>query len=203
MVISDIPQPLTLRERTRQAVRHSIQETASVLFAQHGYEATTVDQIARTAGMSERSFFRYFASKEDLVIGELAGLTSEVVETFRARPAEEDLWAALRQCFTVFYQLYDDSDPRGTRPLHVLIDTSPALSAAYLLAQSRLRLQLTAIARKRTALPGLASPSDPRLDAVVGAGIACLEAAERAWLASNIKTDFSDLLDQAMQHLDL
>ena len=202
MTTIDVPPPLTLRERTRQAVRHSILETASLLFAQQGYEATTVEQIARTAGMSERSFFRYYASKEDLVIGELTRLATEVVENFRARPAPEDLWTSLRRCFTVFHRLYDSSDPRNTRPVRVLIDTSPALRAAYLLAQSQLRRELTAIAREHTTVPALATPSDPRLDAVVGAGFACLEASELAWLASDRSIDFPDLLDRAMKHLN-
>ena len=57
-----------LRERKKQKTRWAIQEHALRLFAEQGYEATTVDQIAAAAEISPSTFFRYFPTKEDLVI---------------------------------------------------------------------------------------------------------------------------------------
>jgi AcrR family transcriptional regulator len=60
-----------LREITRRAVRAQIADTAMALFVAHGFEQTTVDQIAAAVGISTRSVFRYFATKEDMVVGHL------------------------------------------------------------------------------------------------------------------------------------
>lgn len=191
---------LTLRERTRRAVRMVIEESAWELFDKQGYEATTVGQIARTAGMSERSFFRYFASKEDLVMGVLHALGAEVTAGFRARPADEDVWVALGAALRVCCRLYDEPDSLSPRPIHDLIGASPTLSAAFQVGRANLQRELTVIARERASDSAVASPADPRLDAVVGSGLACLEAAERAWLYGPPEVEFAHLLDLALRY---
>ncbi|HVW07472.1 MAG TPA: TetR/AcrR family transcriptional regulator [Bryobacteraceae bacterium] len=57
----------TLQERKQQLVRQAIWDAATDLFAEKGYDETTVDDIALKAGVSRRSFFRYFSSKNDLM----------------------------------------------------------------------------------------------------------------------------------------
>lgn len=67
-VIPDAPDALpTLQLRKQQFVRDAIWDAAIDLFAEKGFDETTVDDIARAAGVSRRSFFRYFASKNDLM----------------------------------------------------------------------------------------------------------------------------------------
>src|ERR1022692_4783948 len=64
------------RARKQQAVREIIWEAAIDLFEQKGYDETTVDEVAQAAGISQRSFFRYFATKGDLMAlcaGDLRG----------------------------------------------------------------------------------------------------------------------------------
>ncbi|WP_207620961.1 TetR/AcrR family transcriptional regulator [Streptosporangium minutum] len=58
--------PLTLRQRNRLAAMHHIIETAMDLFDEHGYSAVTVEQVAAAAGVSPRTFYRYFGTKEGL-----------------------------------------------------------------------------------------------------------------------------------------
>lgn len=66
-VLSATP-PLDLRARRRNATRIEIREAALALFEQQGVDHTTSEQIARAAGISQRTFFRYFATKEECVL---------------------------------------------------------------------------------------------------------------------------------------
>src|SRR5690242_10152847 len=90
-----------LRERTRRAVRKEIAEAAGALFAERGYEATTIDHIAAAVGMSQRSVFRYFATKEELVLGKFDFVVEEMLDVLRARPADEPVWTSLHRVFDV------------------------------------------------------------------------------------------------------
>jgi AcrR family transcriptional regulator len=63
-----VKESISLRERTRRAVRAELIRTGMDLFASQGYEETTIAQVAQAAGMSERSFFRYFSSKRELAL---------------------------------------------------------------------------------------------------------------------------------------
>lgn len=83
-----------LRERKKARTRDAIQEAALRLFLEQGYAATTVEQIAAAADVSERTFFRYFATKADTVSYDL--VEPMVAESFVAQPAELSPTAALR-----------------------------------------------------------------------------------------------------------
>lgn len=68
------PQPLGLRERKRLATRRAIQHAALTVVAERGFENATVDEISRVADVSPRTFFNYFPSKEDAILGETPSL---------------------------------------------------------------------------------------------------------------------------------
>jgi AcrR family transcriptional regulator len=67
-----------LRERKRRETLQRIAETALKLFIAHGYEATTLDAIAEASGISRRTFFYYFKSKEEIVLAWQDGLAEEI-----------------------------------------------------------------------------------------------------------------------------
>lgn len=75
------------RERKKARTRQRLQEEALRLFIERGYEATTVEQIAAAAGVSHMTFFRYFPTKEDVVLSD--SYDPLLVAAIQARPRSE------------------------------------------------------------------------------------------------------------------
>lgn len=73
----------SLRQRNRERTRDELQSAALALFAVHGFAATTVEQIAAAAGVSTRTFFRYFPTKEDAVFDDVGVIVGRLREALR------------------------------------------------------------------------------------------------------------------------
>ena len=73
----------SLQSRKQQLVRDAIFDAAIDLFAANGFDETTVDEIAQSAGVSRRSFFRYFASKDDVLAQNVLNYGAVLVETVK------------------------------------------------------------------------------------------------------------------------
>jgi AcrR family transcriptional regulator len=101
--VSDKP---GLRERKKAKTKASIQEHALRLFREQGYENTTIEQIAEAAEVSPSTFFRYFATKEDVVIYDT--LDPILIGAWRAQPAELGPIAAMRAAMR---QVFSEVDP--------------------------------------------------------------------------------------------
>ena len=191
--------PIAMRERTRRIVQSQLTVVAQDLFLEYGYEATTVDQIAATAGMSKRTFFRYFASKEDLVIGKYDLFGDQMAETLTARPRSEPVWESLRRVFDITVGYVDDEQQRArSDAMELIVQSTPSLNAGYLEKMSRMQALLIDGVRGRLGTPEV---DNPRAAAIVGAAFACMQAARSTWLASDRTVSFNDLLDQSMAAL--
>src|SRR5262245_3911835 len=123
-------EPVGLRERTRRAVRTELMATAMDLFAARGYDSCTIDEIAAAAGLSRRSFFRYFSSKEEVVLGNLDALGDAVAARLAERPESEPAWTALRAAFALLVERNDGDPARSLTLLRMLADT-PVLRAHH------------------------------------------------------------------------
>src|SRR5687767_13685133 len=88
--------PVPLRERRRQKARVEIARAALALVQEKGFEATTVNEIAEAAAYSERSFYRYFTSKEDVIFFEIGHMLDEVRDAIRDAPAGTSVWPVIR-----------------------------------------------------------------------------------------------------------
>ncbi|QIQ06549.1 TetR/AcrR family transcriptional regulator [Streptomyces liangshanensis] len=84
-----------LREQNKQRTRRAIEEAAARLFGERGFEHTTVRDIAAAAGVGERTFFRYFPSKESLIVGQVRDLIPRLALLLRERPAAEAPYRAM------------------------------------------------------------------------------------------------------------
>jgi AcrR family transcriptional regulator len=85
-----------LQERKQELVRSAIWDAATDLFGEKGYDAVTVEDIAEKAGVSRRSFFRYFSSKSDLMAQGVVGYGAHLTETIGACPADYSLGEIFR-----------------------------------------------------------------------------------------------------------
>lgn len=181
-----------LREATRRAVRAEIAAAAVELFAEQGFEQTTVDQIAVAVGMSQRSVFRYFATKEDMVVGELIEEGHRALDALRARPADESPWLALRRSLDGCVASL--STEAGTRRARMLANT-PALRIA--LTQKHLQW----VELLRPELTRRLGPV-PRAELVAGsiltAVLSCLEVAGEHWVREDGAEPLAELFDAAL-----
>ncbi|AUH43368.1 TetR/AcrR family transcriptional regulator [Streptomyces sp. CMB-StM0423] len=98
MTRPDTPVP-GLRERKKQRTRQLLSETAVRLFLERGYDAVSVAEVAAAAEVSKPTLFRYFPSKEDLVLHRFADHQDEAARVVTARGEGESPLAALRRNF--------------------------------------------------------------------------------------------------------
>src|SRR5260370_23481103 len=187
--------PPTLRDRAARAVRAEIAAVAMRLFLEHGFEKPTVDRIAVEAGLSRTSFFRYFATKEDLLLGHLEELGQEGQAALAARPADEPAWRALRHAFDPLIDEPDAPAEQGLGMQRMLLET-PSLKACQLGRQLGWQVLLAPEIARRLGVAGDAR--DPRPRALAAAALGCLNVAIDVWTATDGTADLADLLDQAM-----
>jgi len=190
--------PLSIRERTRRLAQTELTVVAQDLFLEHGYDGTTVDQIAAAAGMSKRTFFRYFASKDDLVIGKYDLFGDRVAEALDARPLDEPVWESLRRVFDLTLEYVEDDRARARNDaMEQIVRGSAQLNARYLEKMQRVQEILVGRIADRLASQAQGS-NDAKPIAIVGAAFACMQAARTAWLASDQTQPFGRYLDDAM-----
>jgi AcrR family transcriptional regulator len=85
-----------LRERKKEQTRSAIEDAAFRLFAERGFQATTVADIAEAADVAPRTFFAYFPSKEDVLFGDYDGTFDTFAARLRGRAPGESTFDALR-----------------------------------------------------------------------------------------------------------
>jgi AcrR family transcriptional regulator len=191
-----------LRERKRTRTRLMIQAEALRLFADQGYERTTVEEIADAAAISPRTFFRYFPSKEDVVLWD--EYDPQVGELLAARPDDEPVaesfCAIIRE--TLGGLLHRDPDQLLTRVR--LLSSVPELRARFLETQANwlsssegqdAEMIAAAFAHRSYA------PDFRQLRATVGALGAAVTIAIDEWQREGGKSDLLGLFDQTVDAL--
>ncbi|MEV5380998.1 acyl-CoA-like ligand-binding transcription factor [Streptomyces nondiastaticus] len=182
-----------MAERKRQLVSNELTEAALQLLASKGFDTVTIDEIATAAGVSKRTFFRYFASKEDVVVQFLAGMGADMRTELAARSPEERPSAALRHTVGVPIATCADHSDRALRVVRLILRT-PALHARFLERQAQWRDDLAAELAHRLGLdPG--TDLYPRLAA--GMALTAFDAVLHRWSGSDGAEDPDELIDRA------
>ncbi len=188
--------PLTLRERTKLAMRSEVSEVAFKLFAEQGFDKTTVDQIAAQAGLSRTTFFRYFGTKEEIVLGKFGEFGLHVASALAARPPAEEPWVALRRAFDVVVQAQGDDSSHSLSLMRLLSDACALMTRRWEKTQGWQSALVPHIYQRLDGGNGI--DKSVRANALVASAIACLDAATDAWSACDGNVSLSKLLDQAM-----
>jgi AcrR family transcriptional regulator len=104
---ADGPRTARRWDAHKEETRRKLLDSARRLFAERGYQATSAADIAADAGVTERTLFRYFASKAALVLDEAFSQLPEMFETVRRRPAEEPPYTAVCQGILEYFKGHD------------------------------------------------------------------------------------------------
>jgi AcrR family transcriptional regulator len=185
-----------LRERTRRAVRADIGTVGMRLFLDQGFDATTMEQIATEVGISRRSLFRYFATKEDIVLGNLGEIGLAARTALQSRPAAQPPWEALRAAFDVVVEQPGYS-PEQALLISRMFHDAPSLRARQLEKQRRWLELLVPDIQARLGIPAGAVP-DPRAHAIVACALACLDTATEIWMLRDGEGDLGQIYDEAV-----
>ncbi|WP_046472083.1 TetR family transcriptional regulator [Allosalinactinospora lopnorensis] len=179
------------RERKKARTRRAIQEAALRLFLDKGYEETTVAQIAQAAGVSHMTFFRYFPTKEDVVIED--EYDPMIEELIRSRPADEPPAARVRHAVTQELALIGAADREVVLTRLRLMLSTPALRARLWENQYRTQRLL------ERALSGEDDPAPVplRTRVIASACLAALVTALTTWAESDGADDLPALVDEA------
>lgn len=154
----------------RTAVREQISAAAFRLFTKNGYDKTTVEAIAGDVGMSTRTFFRYFQTKEDVLMNGIHLFRSSFMERFKELLATEDIWEALRLSLIEF--ALNCSVP-GDKEIQVFIRRTPALLARQLEIFENLLTEATDVYISQR--PRDEGFSSCMANAIIRCGFSCLQ----------------------------
>ncbi|MBB5158101.1 TetR family transcriptional regulator [Saccharopolyspora phatthalungensis] len=189
-----------LRARKKQRTRAALIDAGLDLFLAKGYDATTIDEIAAEVEISPRTFFRYFAGKEDVALAKGAELDDLVLNALAARPADEPPLVALRAA--VLDMIRKSASGDGVRRflrIQHLINKTPALLAGNLrrAAGNEERLTVEIAARQ-----GVDPARDMRPRVLVGMICAALRIGLETMCADRHR-DLSRLVELVEEAIDL
>ncbi|WP_017599295.1 TetR/AcrR family transcriptional regulator [Nocardiopsis lucentensis] len=188
-----------LRERKKARLRQNLIESGLRLFLEQGYHGTTTEQIAASVGVSQRTLFRYFATKEELLLEALAGIDELFLSALRARPADEPPLTALRNAIQDHWNSVDPQTRDFLSRAATVLKDDPAVVAAMTGSCRRHQERISEVVAERA---GVDRATDPRPDVLTAVFLSVVGTARESWSASG-STDADDLLRAARERLDL
>lgn len=185
-----------LRERKKEQKRERLKQAAFDLFAERGFDDVTVDEVADRAEVSKSTLFRYFETKEDLLLVDARMHRDALLRALSDRPTDEPVLASLRYALQSLAADYQADRLRAVQRNRIIAE-SPALAARSLERQVAWEDGLAEVI-----LPRLAGEADAETRAAVlaAAAMAVVRVATRRWIASD---DDTEMIDHVLAALDL
>jgi AcrR family transcriptional regulator len=187
-----------LRERKKAETRRALSSAALRLAREHGPDRVTIEAIAEAAGVSPRTFFNYFASKDDAIVGVGPVEASELVRDLVEQPPDITPVAALRNmAVAAVARLEENADELWQR--HQLTQEHPWLAARRIAAFAEVERRLAEEIARRT---GRDLDRDPYPGLVVTAASGALKTAVSVWQERGRQDRLVDVLDEAFGHIE-
>jgi AcrR family transcriptional regulator len=182
-----------LRERKKLATRLALHEAALRLVAERGLDAVSVDEIADRADVSPRTFFNYYPSKVDAVLGLDPDGHRQQADALLARPADESPVQALRAVARA--QAVEMAADMELWPLRLtVIEAHPALLAQLAAAFGEAEKVLAEAVAERT---GTRVGVDVHPTLLAGVAGVAIRTSLHRWLASDFTASLPGLVDEA------
>ena len=188
----------TRRERKKLETRQALEQAALRLFAERGYEQTTVEDIAEAADVAVRTFFRYFSSKHHVLFGDVVtDRVSRLRTELAARPRDEHHLTSISHVMDLldFHGLEEQTQVLARMDL---MRRQPSFVTRYLEIMDDMRLEIVAFVAERT---GLDANRDMYPMLVGGACAATWDTSLKLWVESGATRSLRDLRTEAFRYL--
>jgi AcrR family transcriptional regulator len=183
-----------LRERKKARTRAAIQHEALALFRAQGYSATTIEQICDAAEVSESTFFRYFPTKEAVVLTD--DYDPLIAKAFRAQPAHLGTAQALRRAIRSVFEPLGAEEIADIRERAVLSMQVPEVWGAALVNLMQTSQLIADLVAERLGQKA----TDARIQSFAGAVVGVMMAQLRTW-AEHPDIDVAASVDNALAFL--
>jgi len=177
--------------------RRALQQAAIGLFLKRGYDRTTIDDIATTAGVSSRTFFRHFDAKEDVLIGDQGEMRRRLAGCFADRPDDEPLLTCVREALIAFAGEYEDERDEHLRRARVRWSV-PSLAARSAELRRPWEELITDLCAHRLGVDGRL---DLRPLLIARATLAALETALQWWMLHDGQPALPELIASTLDLL--
>lgn len=188
--------PLGLRERKKQERRRCIEDAAIDLFEQHGFDNTTIEDIAAAADIAPRTFFYYFPTKEDVVLADYASRLERIIDELEQRPSTQAPWPALRAAFLTVASDYQDQRDHIARRFQI-VGTTPSVYGRALQLQAGWEDAVTKTLNQRLHT----KPDDIQPRLLAAAGLAAMRSALQHWMLTGFKQPLPRLVTTCFDQL--
>ena len=186
-----------LSERRRRLLRDELGRVAIGLFVQYGFDNVTVDDIAAAAGSSPRTFFRYFATKDEVVLDYERRLHERLLVAVRSRPQKEGPVEALRQAYIETSHV-EPAERERVLQLGRVLENAPALRARVSGERIVEDLGLAEHLAERLG----ARADDARVRVIIASMGAVAEKEFRTWVRGGGKGDPANRIAEALALLE-
>jgi AcrR family transcriptional regulator len=187
-----------LRERRKKLTAEELEAAALRLFGERGFDSVTVDDIAAEADVSRRTFFRYFASKEDVLLADHFVQLARLRAAMDARPPDETILTALRNAILSMTEDFEDRKEMVILRGRIMRGT-PSLQARSLVHQRAWEEAMQEMVAGRL---GVDPAVDLRPGVVAATALAAMRVAFGNWLSAGAQGDLIAMTAEALDLLD-